>query len=55
MTPEELAARRALWLARAAVACGAGLISYGAWRAWPPAGPLALGVQLLVIGLGALR
>jgi hypothetical protein len=46
---------RFVWFARATAVSGAGLISYGAWCAWPPAGLISAGVILLVVGIGALR
>lgn len=46
---------RWVWTARAVVLLGVGLLSFGAWQAWPPAGPIVLGAILLTFGVGALR
>ncbi len=46
---------KTLWIARLSCVTGAVLLSYGAWRAWPPAGFLVAGALLLVVGVGSLR
>jgi hypothetical protein len=34
---------------------GGGLLSFGAWAAWPPAGWMVAGVLLLALGLAGAR
>lgn len=48
-------ADKTMLIARLAVLTGAALVSVGAWQAWHPAGLIAPGVMLLIVGVGALR
>lgn len=45
----------ALRLAVGFVVAGTVAVTAGAWMAWPPAGPMVLGVVLLAAGVDALR
>jgi len=53
---DQSAGRKSVWPDLAAL-LGLALLSYGAWRAWPPAGFIVAGVLLLVFAIvaGAAR